>query len=222
MAEEDLERAKLRLEEERLALEKAKWEYEKTSSRRHLAPLLGILGTIIAGLFTMAQVWVATIQRDQEMQSAKLQREQEWKFQMVEFVFNNREAIFSSEDDPEKRRILKLIAVAFPQDIAATLFGNLANTAASPEQKQAYEEGQQFVASVGLRMSELEDGIDRFGADYKDFQASDVAECAETCLKESTCRAFSFNKNARQCWLKNAVSLRRENSSFVSSVKLGF
>lgn len=71
-------------------------------------------------------------------------------------------------------------------------------------------------------MSEVEDRFDEFGADYKDFQARDVEECAETCLKESTCKAFSFNKSARQCWLKHAVPLRRENPSFASGVKLGF
>jgi hypothetical protein len=77
-----------------------------------------------------------------------------------------------------------------------------------------------LVQTPNYRMSEDEPGIDRYGSDYKDLQVQNLQECREVCLKEPQCRAFSFNRSANQCWLKNSVPLRKENATFISGVKI--
>src|SRR5262249_25361447 len=71
------------------------------------------------------------------------------------------------------------------------------------------------------RMSAVEPGIDRYGSDYKDFLANDIEECLRECAADTRCKAISFNKTSKQCWMKNAVALRKDNQSFISAVKVG-
>ena len=231
MDPENLEAERLRLDQERVALEKARWELERRFWSRHTGPLLGILGAIVAGLFAIAQVWVASIQKSQEIEAAQLQsqreveiaaaeRERQWKLQLADFVFRNHETIFSPSG-VEREHIINVIAVTFPPNLVEVLFDNL--KALPTEDKGQLDDGSRLLRSL-QRMSSDEVGIDRFGSDYKDFRVADLAECREACLKEIECKAFSFNLSAgvNQCWLKNAVPLRRENASFVSGVKVGY
>jgi hypothetical protein len=158
MASEEIEQARLRLDQDRLELEKARLELERSFSRRYVAPLIGILVAIIAGVFALAQVWVASIQKAEEIEAAQIQqrrevetaaseRERRWKLDMAEFVFRNREAIFSTNQNAEQQRIFKVIAVTFPADISTILFENL--KAAAPEQQRPLlEEGQQLVRAI--------------------------------------------------------------------------
>jgi len=71
------------------------------------------------------------------------------------------------------------------------------------------------------RMSATEDGYDRHGSDYKDFFATDIDQCLSECAADVRCKAISFNKSSRQCWMKNAYAERRQNSTFISAVKIG-
>jgi hypothetical protein len=71
------------------------------------------------------------------------------------------------------------------------------------------------------RMSATEEGFDRWGSDYKDFVASDVEECLRECIADARCKAISFNRDSRQCWMKNSHALRQDNRGFISAVKLG-
>jgi len=69
-------------------------------------------------------------------------------------------------------------------------------------------------------MSDYDVGVDRFGSDYKDTTVSGgVDECREICRKDTRCQSFSFNQSANQCWLKNAVPLKRPENGFISGVK---
>jgi hypothetical protein len=70
-------------------------------------------------------------------------------------------------------------------------------------------------------MSEVEPDINRDGSDYKDFVAGSITECLETCVQEKQCRAITYNKSSRQCWMKHSVPLRSNDSSYVSAVKVG-
>jgi hypothetical protein len=159
MADENLEQAKLRLDAERLEIEKARLKLEQRSSTRYITPLISILGAIVAGLFALAQVWVASIQKSKEIDAAKIQKEREiemaasererrWKLDLANFVFSNRDMIFSADkNSADQQRIIKVIAVTFPADISAILFENL--KAAIPEQqKPLLEEGQRLVESI--------------------------------------------------------------------------
>jgi len=70
-------------------------------------------------------------------------------------------------------------------------------------------------------MSPLEMGIDRYGGeDYSDFASPSAQACSDSCLKDPKCKAFAFNLNANQCWLKSNIPRRVENSGFASGVKI--
>ena len=70
-------------------------------------------------------------------------------------------------------------------------------------------------------MSQLEMGIDRYGGeDYSDFASASAQACSDSCLKDPKCKAFAFNLNANQCWLKSNIPRRVENSGFASGVKI--
>jgi hypothetical protein len=79
----------------------------------------------------------------------------------------------------------------------------------------------QFVGQPRPVMSDFEMGIDRYGGiDYNGgAPAASVQACSDACLSEERCQAYSFNVSAKQCWLKENVPLRVENSGFVSGVK---
>ena len=153
MTNEDIDRTKLRLDEERLELEKARLQLENSLSKKYFAPLLSILGAIVAGLFALVPVWIASIQKDKEITLAELEQERRWKLDMAEFIFNNREVIFSSDQNTEQQRITKVIAVTFPPDIAGVIFENVKATA-PPGQKPIWEEGQLLVESLRQRRVE--------------------------------------------------------------------
>ena len=163
MNDEDIQKSRLRLDEERLELEKRKLEQEVTFSKKYGPVLFGILGTIIAGLFAIAQVMVANIQKSKEIDTANILKEKEisiatannqarLNLDIAEFVFENREIIFSTENNQEQRRIINVIIVTFPPDISAALLDNL--KAAVPEkQKATVEEGRQLVGNIQLKQA---------------------------------------------------------------------
>ena len=71
------------------------------------------------------------------------------------------------------------------------------------------------------RMSELEMDINRNGSDYKDFAASNVQQCLDFCTKEEQCKAITFRKSSRQCWMKTVVPSRSGDPNYISAVKIG-
>jgi uncharacterized protein HemX len=71
------------------------------------------------------------------------------------------------------------------------------------------------------KMSDLEMNINRNGSDYKDFVASSIEECLNTCAQEAKCLAITFTKSSRQCWMKSAVPLRADDARYISAVKIG-
>lgn len=71
------------------------------------------------------------------------------------------------------------------------------------------------------RMSQVEPNINRNGSDYKDFVASGINECLDACAQESRCKAITFTKSSRQCWMKVSVPPRQDDSSYTSAVKVG-
>ena len=71
------------------------------------------------------------------------------------------------------------------------------------------------------RMSQLELDVNRNGGDYKDFVTSGVNECLEACANEAQCKAVTFTKSSRQCWMKTSVPLRQSDGRYISAVKVG-
>jgi hypothetical protein len=72
----------------------------------------------------------------------------------------------------------------------------------------------------------LEMNVNRIGEDYHDFLPTRASTdlCAETCAKESRCKAWTWVKNdleppAGHCWLKSAVPEPGQDGCCVSGVK---
>ena len=51
----------------------------------------------------------------------------------------------------------------------------------------------------------VEDNVDYWGADIKNFRARDFNHCAQECNRAQSrgCRSFTFHKGNKHCWLKH-------------------
>jgi hypothetical protein len=77
---------------------------------------------------------------------------------------------------------------------------------------------------ASARMSEMEYGTNRFGGDYRSFEAAEPQVCQDTCAREAQCLAFTFVKPGVQratgvCWLKDRVSPPNPDANCVSGIK---
>ncbi len=64
-------------------------------------------------------------------------------------------------------------------------------------------------------------GLDRRGGDYTSFVARDLRECQRQCVEQPQCRAYTFRRNSRECFLKSAVMPERRDDNVVTGVKPG-
>jgi len=75
------------------------------------------------------------------------------------------------------------------------------------------------------RMSNLEYGTNRFGGDYRSFEATEPQACKDACATEAQCAAFTFVKPGVQeasgvCWLKDRVLPPNPDANCVSGIKM--
>ena len=80
---------------------------------------------------------------------------------------------------------------------------------------------RRFIAKADLR---AEDGIDRPGSDYKNFDVGGWPSCEAACSAESVCSSWTYVRPGIQgpsgrCWLKNHVAHPVPNAGAVSGVK---
>lgn len=59
----------------------------------------------------------------------------------------------------------------------------------------------------------------RPGGDYAGLRVENVDECIQACENDRRCRAFDFNTDEPQCWLKDRVPRSRVNRTSISGVK---
>jgi hypothetical protein len=83
-----------------------------------------------------------------------------------------------------------------------------------------------FVAVVGKSdlgrcpKAALEKNVNRPGGHvYQHFDSPDARVCADACVSDTRCQAFSFDVTTSRCWLKSDVPPKVENAGFVSGVK---
>ncbi|MEO8198493.1 MAG: PAN domain-containing protein [Thermoanaerobaculia bacterium] len=65
-------------------------------------------------------------------------------------------------------------------------------------------------------------GVDRRGADYRNFAADGLRTCQNACKDDSRCRAYAYNLNRRVCYLKAEVPDASQNREVTSGVKQGW
>lgn len=92
----------------------------------------------------------------------------------------------------------------------------LAEQRADAERKRRAEEER-------IKQPTMSQEVDfnRNGSDYKDFVAASINECLAACVREPQCKAITFTKSSRQCWMKNSVPLRQQDAGYISAVKVG-
>lgn len=90
-------------------------------------------------------------------------------------------------------------------------------------QREAQDAAEKAAAAEARRprMSAPELNINRQGGDYKDFVAQDLDACLSACEAEVSCKAITFTKSSRQCWMKSTVPYRSDDPSYTSAVKVG-
>jgi hypothetical protein len=93
--------------------------------------------------------------------------------------------------------------------------------AEAARQQQRVEEDRRRREKENLPRMSVETNINRNGSDYKDFVASNFQQCLDACVKETQCKAITFTKSSRQCWMKQSVPLRQDDTSYDSAVKYG-
>ena len=111
------------------------------------------------------------------------------------------------EDKPSKRWSRKWVAML--STVALSLFGVVVYV---------------LWPAPLARMSDMEYGTNRFGGDYRSFEASQPQVCSDTCAREPQCLAFSFVKPGVQgktavCWLKDQVVPPRSDACCISGIK---
>lgn len=146
MSNDEIEMRRLRLDEQRLEIEKARLALDSSSKRNYSVPLFGVLTAVVAGLFALAPVGVAYLQKDKELDLSASERDRRWKLDMVEFVFRNRDVIFSESKGEEQQRIIRVMLVAFPPEISGPVFEKV-KADAPPEQKPQWEQAQLLLES---------------------------------------------------------------------------
>jgi len=65
----------------------------------------------------------------------------------------------------------------------------------------------------------LDRGLARTGSDFAQFGVRNVRQCARACANDYRCKAFDFNRNDRNCYLKDRVPALHRNQAVVSGVK---
>jgi len=154
MTKEEIEEKKLELERERLELEKAHLQKDRRFFEKHLGAIITATISLAAVLVSGAQVWVASISADKELEItylqkkneldlARLEQDRRWQFDIADFVFRNKDLIFSG-DEETRTRLRNVMVVTFPPETSDKLFEKLEATVSETE-KNVWREGQKII-----------------------------------------------------------------------------
>ena len=64
--------------------------------------------------------------------------------------------------------------------------------------------GAGFAHSEGRRVI-VNEGADYFGGDYRTIKKIPLAGCKKACLDDQSCKAFTYNRKAKWCFLKKDI-----------------
>lgn len=163
MSEEAIELSRLRLDEAKHDLELRKFERDAGFLKQYGSAIWGLVGTIVASIFAIAQIQVADIQKSKELEAANILREREiaiaasnnqarLRLDIADFVFKNKDVLFTSADSPAQKQIVNVIAVTFPSDISSIFLERL-KSAVPEEQKKVIDQGRQLVRDIQLQQA---------------------------------------------------------------------
>lgn len=130
-----------------------------------------------------------------------------------------------SEGSQAKRKVWPWLLVA----IAVLLFGiftvRMLSSAFFGNRQSSPSQSSTSSSAAGNSLT-VEDGVDRPGSDYREFDLpqANFQLCRDACASDSNCLAYTFVKPGIQgpnakCWLKSKVPPAGESSCCVSGVK---
>jgi len=154
---------KVQLEERRLALDEARFKLDNSFSRRYATSLISILAAAVAGTFALVQVKVASIDKEKEIESARQQKEKElelarierdrrWKLDAADFLFKNRDVIFSRHKTTERSLMVNVMVVAFPPEISTLMLKNV-KVVLDQQQHSSLENVEKLIAKIEVGFS---------------------------------------------------------------------
>lgn len=154
MTEQEIEIERLKIEQDRLIIEKEKAKHDKGFWASNFGTVITTIVSLAAVLVTSGQVWVAKISRENEiavasaqkdrelslMQAQKdkeltlvvAQQDREWNLNAAKFVSEHANVIFG-KDKEQRERIAKVMIVTFPPSITDALFQKLESIPDSSE-----------------------------------------------------------------------------------------
>src|ERR1700682_6113112 len=154
MTPDEREDAKLQLEHERAEFERRRVALEETQSRtdnlflnRKFPALATAIVSAAAVFFSSAQVYVASLDKRRELESAREKSDQEFRIAAAKFVSDNSKLIFEGSEE-EQSRMRNIILASFPPKVSNALFARLEQAATSPQAVTTWSEGQKVTAAI--------------------------------------------------------------------------
>jgi hypothetical protein len=109
---------------------------ERSFFEKHLAAILTSLISLTAVLVSAAQVWVAHINKQKELdiiwannikqqETFSQEKERNWKLDLAKFFMENESRIFS-EDEAKRSKMRDIMIITFPSEFTSVVFAKLA------------------------------------------------------------------------------------------------
>jgi hypothetical protein len=116
----NINESRLEIEKERLQIERRKAALENRFLNRHFGALIAAMVSVGAVMVSGAQIWVAYIGKEKELEAQAIMSDREWKMEAAKFIITNQQSIFAV-DGSVKRRMNYVIEIAFPDELAQEL-----------------------------------------------------------------------------------------------------
>jgi hypothetical protein len=231
MTEEALNQAKFELDRERFEFEKVRTVRERRFFHRNSATVVTAAISLAALAVSISQVWVAHIGKQRELEVTQLQKSQElkleelredrkWKYDTLQFVSSNKDAVFAGNDS-ERKRIRDVMTVTFPIEILDKLFSDLEERGKSPEEKATWSEGQKEVDRKVIAASDIPSRTDLpSNILNKDELVKQLTSSERRDVSNSLIELYKQNKKAVVDALINAILPESNKSSYRNNLYL--
>jgi len=138
----------------------------------------------LAVIVSASQIWIASIDKNKELELAKLKNDVEfkqkqvqfdrsWKYQMTEFMAKNKDSIFS-DDIKIRENMKKIMLVSFPPEITRPIFDNLSKVV-DQEYKDEWLQAKNVSKRIGEPTAYIHI-VDGFPEEILDLIADTIAE----------------------------------------------